>query len=99
MAEPMNSLDAVIAIMRADIASHRASKRSLGALYAFVMAGNRCHEPDFWRPINMPIIAYGGGELAGLRYLDGVKKVAWEIYESAAAAHAEDVANKEGSPT
>ncbi len=83
-AGPMTSLDAAKAIMRADMMTHRASKRSLGVLYAMVMAGNKCSEPGFWRSINEPIIAYGGGGPIGIRYLDGVKKVAWSIFEEVA---------------
>ena len=72
----MNGRDASLAIMRADMATGHATKRSLGVMYAHVMAGSSCSELGFWTPINEAIIAY-----KGFLFLDGVKKVAWSIFE------------------
>lgn len=75
----MNSREAALAIIRADIATGKATKRSLGVLYALVMAGASCEGKDFWRPLNDAIIGYGGGDR--FAYLEGVKKIAWSIFE------------------
>lgn len=81
--KPMNSIDAALAVMRADIATGQATKRSLGALYACVMAGSDLAAPGFWKPINEAIMAYGHDGKDQFAYLEGVKKVAWEIFEAA----------------
>lgn len=73
---------AALAIMKADMASGKATKRSLGVMYAHVMAGSSCAGVDFWRPINQEIIAYGHAGKDQFAFLEGVKKVAWSLFEA-----------------
>ena len=78
----MNGRDAALVIMRADMATGRASKRSLGVMYAHVMAGSRCDGPDFWGPVNEAIRRYAAqNSRHEFRFLEGVKKVAWSIFD------------------
>ncbi len=82
----LTSRDAALLIMRADMASGKATKRSLGTMYGFVMAGSQCSGPDFWRPINEAIMEYGPKSANRFAFLEGVKKVAWNLFEEAAKA-------------
>ncbi len=75
----MNSLEAALTIMRADIATGKSTRRSLGTMYAMVMAGNSCAGPDFWGPINRMILAAHGESRP---FLEGVKTIAWSIFEA-----------------
>lgn len=75
-------------MIRADIASGRATIRSLGALYMVAMANRhaRGNLQDF-ADINTAIMDYRCPEgTAGERAmsLEPVKKVAWELYEAVA---------------
>lgn len=78
---PMTSRDVAIALIHADLASGKSTKRSLGIMYALVMAGTRGHETEPYREVNTAIMA-----VHDFKYLDGVKLVAWNLYESATEA-------------
>lgn len=75
---PMTGCDVAIALIHADLASGKSTKRSLGIMYAHVMAGTRGHETEPYREVNTAIIA-----VHDFKYLDGVKKIGWDLYEAA----------------
>lgn len=78
----MNSREAAIKIMHTDLATGKATKRSLGVMYAFVMAGAHGGgvNVELWGPINRAILEANNNSRS---FLEGVKKVAWTIFEQA----------------
>lgn len=89
----MNAKEAALAIMKADMATGRATQQSLGVMYAFVMAGDSSADSDFLGPINRAVMAYAESKASTkdqFRFLEGVKKVAWRIIEEAARAKAKE---------
>lgn len=96
----MDAREAALEIMKADMATGRATKRSLGVMYAHVMAGSPCDGPDFWGPINAAILEYSARKQPsthGRQFLDGVKKVAWSIFEEAGRDETDEPTNEVGA--
>lgn len=98
----MTPLEIATLLVRADIATGKATKRSLGAIYAFAIstandggagpiAGDM--ESDAWASLNTAVIsAHPGSATTGASsneahcYLDAVKRIGWEIHDAAGMA-------------
>lgn len=81
---------AALRMIRAEIASGKATKRSLGVLYMVAMASHRATDGfggfgDFTE-INGVLMDHFGKETAAERALslEPVKKIGWELYEAIA---------------
>lgn len=71
--------DAALAMLSAELASPKRTKRSLGVLYGFCLATFPHDDADVWRGINGPIIS-----ATDIRYLSAVKNIGWEHYQAVA---------------
>lgn len=98
----MTPLEIATLLVNADIATGKATKRSLGAIYAFAIstasdggAGpiDGDMESDAWASLNIAVSnAHPGRATTGassneaLLYLDAVKRIGWEIHDTAVTA-------------
>jgi hypothetical protein len=70
--------DVLLATLLAEIRSRKATKRSLGVVYAQCVVLNRHVDPEFFGVVNKAILDMRNGDP---RYLDHVKRIGWPLAE------------------
>lgn len=80
----MHMPEIVTRLMAAEVASGKATKRSLGVIYALGIGFMRPDDPA-WKQINGAIRDWRGGDI---RYLEDVKTVGWEAHDAMAKGNA-----------
>ena len=78
----MTTANTIYAMLQAEIASGRGTKRSIGAFYAMALRFIPADARDRWRPINEAIRA---SQHRDIRYLEHVKQIAWSIHDAGVA--------------
>lgn len=91
----MTPLEIATLLAKADIATGKATKRSLGAIYAFAISTADDAGPGAWVSLNEAIVS---GHLQGrsvgdsnrelFRHIDAVRRIGWEIHNAAVAMRA-----------
>jgi hypothetical protein len=73
--------DILLATLLAEIRSFKATRRSLGVVYAQCIGFVPLTDLARWQQINGAIVNFAGGDR---RYLDHVKKIGWAVHEEMA---------------
>lgn len=80
-------MSAALQLFRAEVASPKASHRSLAVCYALLISQHSPAPAGFWKPINDAVNERLG--LKSFRQIDTFRKVAWLIVDAAVAASPE----------